>query len=122
MARGWLLRASREGRPLTTGTSFTGFRRVSRDGCKCNQYSLRVPILDPVLVAVRCGVMQLHVVQRKKRVCAGATGLQVACCSRVRGSSRLITADFSNTVLFSLVQAQTLTGTNVNVCNFPVTL
>lgn len=105
----WLLRASRECRPLTTGTSFTGVRRVSRDGCKCNQYSLRVPILDPVLVAVRCGVMQLHVVQRKKRVCAGATGLQVACCSRGRVPSRLITVGFSNTVLFSLVQAQTLT-------------
>jgi len=112
MARGWLLRASRECRPLTTGTSFTGVRRVSRDGCKCNQYSLRVPILVPVFVAVRCGVMQLHVVQRKKRVCAGATGLQVACCSRGRVRSthlRLIPVNTSNTVLFSLVQAQTLT-------------
>ena len=82
---------------------------MSRVGCKCNQYPLRV-LKATVLVAVRCGVMQLHVVQRKKRVCAGATGLQVACSSRDRViHSRLITVGISNTVLFSLVQAQTLT-------------
>ena len=90
---------------------------MSRDGCKCNQYSLRVPILDPVLVAVRCGVMQLHVVQRKKRVCAGATGLQVACCSRGQSST---SASYRRFLKHSIVF--TSSGTNVNVCNFPVTL